>query len=92
MYRLEVDGLVLYTKSKSDQINSLTRNLIGVRRVQSTQTPVRSWGFIFLLFDGFSCHGSKGVVVLFKKAFSVETTDRKQYKRQRPEAFTIDAQ
>ena len=33
MYRLEVDGLVLYTKSKSDQINSLTRNLIGVRRV-----------------------------------------------------------
>ena len=33
MYRLEVDGLVLYTKSKSDQDNSLTRNLIGVRRV-----------------------------------------------------------
>jgi len=33
MYRLEVDGLVLYTKSKSDQNNSLTRNLIGVRRV-----------------------------------------------------------
>ena len=33
MYRLEVDGLVLYTKSKSGQNSSLTRNLIGVRRV-----------------------------------------------------------
>jgi hypothetical protein len=33
MYRLEVDGLVLYTKSKSAQNTSLTRNLIGVRRV-----------------------------------------------------------
>jgi len=33
MYRLEVDGLVLYTKSKTTQNNPLTRNLIGVRRV-----------------------------------------------------------